>query len=113
MRRVIGTPFSGFLADDQRPLVFVRYRENRVAAGGHMRAADHQVSRGNKSRSLIRSCAPDFAIRFMFTKYLAAFYSRAGIVHGYRLALAKAERRLGRRARALALVHLRRTEHRH
>src|SRR5258708_9301702 len=69
--RVSGTPFAGFLADNQHPLVLVRNRKNGVAAGRHMGPAHHHVGGGNESGRLIGSRAPHFTVRDQSAKYLA------------------------------------------
>ena len=54
-------PLSGFLVDDERPLVGVGNGEDGVAASGDIFAADDDVGAGDERGGCIGSSAPDFA----------------------------------------------------
>ena len=60
---IIGSPFPGFLADDQSPLVRVRNREDGVIARGNGCATNGDIGSSDKRGGFIRARAPHFSIR--------------------------------------------------
>src|SRR5258708_1385173 len=111
--RVLGTPFTRFFADNQRPLVLVRNRENRVTAGRHMGPADHQISSGHESRSFIGSRPPHFAIRNQSAIDLAPLGTWARVIHGDRPPVGQRATGFRRWTRSRSFILLRRAKNRH
>src|SRR5438105_5175718 len=111
--RIICTPLTCFLADNERPLVFVGYGEDGVAAGGNVFAADGEVGISNERSGLICPGAPYLAVghesAIDFARLMGLGIADAGarIVHVNGLAVSELALRVGRWAGTLALVLLR------
>src|SRR5713101_2320562 len=100
-------PFAGVLADNQRPLVCSWNREDRVTTSGNVRSLGRGKVLINHERGrIIRSGAPDFAIRYKSAEDLTSLRTRAGIIHGDGFAVGKFALRLRGWTGALALVLL-------
>src|ERR1035438_7746050 len=116
---VRNAPLLLFLVDDQRPLIRLRNRKNRIAARRQRFAADGHIRIRNQLRGFVRAGTPDFSVgnqRLLarVAKNLASLSARAGIVHLDRLAIGELALRARRRTLPLRLVlshtHLRRSQ---
>src|ERR1700686_1960797 len=74
------SPLSGFLVDDESPLVSSGDGEERVAPGGHGLAANHYVAAGDESGRCVCSGAPDLAEGHESSINLASLHAGTRIV---------------------------------
>src|SRR5215475_13285918 len=79
---IVRAPLTGFLADDECPLILGRKGEERVAASRNVRAADHDVPGGDEGGGFIGASTPDLAILHDIREDVTAFLARAGIING-------------------------------
>src|ERR1700687_2292684 len=98
------TPLPSLLADDQDPLVGVRYREEGVAPSGNVLATNVRVRARHQRVGVVAPAPPHFAVRHQSAKYLAAFHAWTEVVRLNGLAVRELALGLGRRAGTLARV---------
>ena len=103
---IVGAPLTGFLADDENPLILVGDGEQGVATGGNGGAAYDDLSSVYKSGGFIGSGAPDLAEGNEFAEDFASFGAWAGVVNGDGLTAAEIHGGLSGGTGALGLVLL-------
>src|SRR6266403_6085880 len=75
--------------DDHGPLVRVGDSENRITPGGNGPPYRDEAFISDKRGGFISASPPDFSVGHQFAKDLAAFHTRAEVIHSHRLSARK------------------------
>src|SRR5258708_22703393 len=93
--------------DDQRPLVRVGNREDRIATSGNVSPVNRDEAFISDERGgLISTCPPDLSVGHQFAKDLAASHTRTGVIHSDCLSAREFALGLCSRAGAFAFILL-------